>query len=351
MSVSTATLQLVLEAENLADAALGDLTTGLDKVATKASSVAGKISGAFGRLGGAMSQALGQSVEQLAQGGDLGTVLAGTGAMMAGEVAQEFLPELIQKIAGSSVVAALAAPLGALGTAAGGLISAAIPIGMALLPVLLVAAIVAAITVLIVNEQIRNQVVGFATGLVGTLLGALSSALGALVDVIGRGFALAWDFVIKGVLPFILQLVALWLSLPGRIAGLGAELVTTIVNGLSSLPGRVADLVASAFRSLKIDVGPFHISGGGITVDLPKIDLPHFAGGVAGFGGGYAVVGERGPEVVRLPRGSDVIPNGGTAAPSSAGGFRVVGISERELLDIVDRGLFVKLQRSAATLG
>lgn len=37
--------------------------------------------------------------------------------------------------------------------------------------------------------------------------------------------------------------------------------------------------------------------------------LPKFANGVTNFGGGMALVGERGPEIVRLPSGSDVIPN------------------------------------------
>ncbi len=37
--------------------------------------------------------------------------------------------------------------------------------------------------------------------------------------------------------------------------------------------------------------------------------IPGFAGGVTGYSGGLALVGERGPELVRLPRGSDVIPN------------------------------------------
>jgi len=40
-----------------------------------------------------------------------------------------------------------------------------------------------------------------------------------------------------------------------------------------------------------------------------KISLPRFADGVTNFGGGLAIVGERGPELVNLPRGSDVIPN------------------------------------------
>jgi Skp family chaperone for outer membrane proteins len=38
--------------------------------------------------------------------------------------------------------------------------------------------------------------------------------------------------------------------------------------------------------------------------------VPRFAEGVRNFGGGMAIVGERGPEMVRLPGGSDVIPNG-----------------------------------------
>lgn len=37
--------------------------------------------------------------------------------------------------------------------------------------------------------------------------------------------------------------------------------------------------------------------------------FPGFAGGVSNFSGGMALVGERGPEIVNLPRGSDVIPN------------------------------------------
>jgi len=36
---------------------------------------------------------------------------------------------------------------------------------------------------------------------------------------------------------------------------------------------------------------------------------PRFATGVENFHGGWALVGERGPELVNLPRGSDVIPN------------------------------------------
>lgn len=60
---------------------------------------------------------------------------------------------------------------------------------------------------------------------------------------------------------------------------LGGKFVSGFIAALASLPGKVADAVANAFRQLKVDVGPFHISGGGITIDLPRVELPSFATG------------------------------------------------------------------------
>jgi hypothetical protein len=39
------------------------------------------------------------------------------------------------------------------------------------------------------------------------------------------------------------------------------------------------------------------------------------------------------------------------ALGNAAGGVRIAGVSERELLDMVDRGLYFRLQRAAPTLG
>lgn len=51
----------------------------------------------------------------------------------------------------------------------------------------------------------------------------------------------------------------------------------------------------------------------------PGPRIPGFAGGVENFGGGWAMVGERGPELAHLPRGTDIYPSGsgpsGGAAP------------------------------------
>jgi phage-related tail protein len=44
-----------------------------------------------------------------------------------------------------------------------------------------------------------------------------------------------------------------------------------------------------------------------------------FATGVRNFGGGTAIVGERGPELVQLPAGANVVPNGQLNAMQSGG--------------------------------
>ena len=67
--------------------------------------------------------------------------------------------------------------------------------------------------------------------------------------------------------------------------------IKTALNGLLSLVARVK----SAIRSIPRIPNPLGV-------------LPGFASGVTNFRGGAAIVGERGPELVNLPRGSSVIP-------------------------------------------
>ena len=72
-----------------------------------------------------------------------------------------------------------------------------------------------------------------------------------------------------------------------------------------------------------VAVGPFDWNG------LNLSTIPRLAVGTRGFGGGWAMLGERGPELARLPRGSDVF----TAAQSRdllAGGSGRVGPAHRQ---------------------
>lgn len=76
-----------------------------------------------------------------------------------------------------------------------------------------------------------------------------------------------------------------------------------------------------------------------ITSQLSKTKA--FATGVRNFGGGTALVGERGPELVQLPKGSNVVPNGNLNAMSiNQGGnvtFEIDGMKLRGVLARADK--------------
>ena len=130
----------------------------------------------------------------------------------------------------------------------------------------------------------------------------------------------------------------------------GQGMVTGIVAGLAGLARALSDAISAAIGSINVNVGPFHLSAAGFHVDppsLPSISLPGFAGGTTFAPGGAAIVGERGPELVTLPRGAQVLPLlGGGAAGLAAGNARggvvvnVTGnylLAEQDLADLAER--------------
>ncbi len=66
--------------------------------------------------------------------------------------------------------------------------------------------------------------------------------------------------------------------------------------------------------------------------------LPHFASGVQNFSGGLALVGEDGPELLDLPRGSSVIPNrllgGGSSVTFMPGAIAISGVLATDQVQI-----------------
>jgi hypothetical protein len=93
---------------------------------------------------------------------------------------------------------------------------------------------------------------------------------------------------------------------------------------------------------INFDKGPIHIHA---TV------IPAFANGVRNFGGGMALVGERGPEIVTLPRGSNVYANG--TGPGAGGGNVYVTVQASGLVDpqTTARLIQTELRRLKRTLG
>lgn len=100
--------------------------------------------------------------------------------------------------------------------------------------------------------------------------------------------------------------------------GPGADAMSNFVQGLSdSLPGLTSALapilteISGLFGSA-VTASATAAATGAILSGPP---VPHFAAGVTNFGGGVALVGEYGPEIVDLPRGSSVYPHG-TSGPT-----------------------------------
>jgi hypothetical protein len=131
----------------------------------------------------------------------------------------------------------------------------------------------------------------------------------------------------------------------GKIAGaFGLGQMGTRANPMFT---KSADLVAlnadkvagfsdtnGLFGAMKSIPSPTSSGGGGFLSGLLKTVIPFipgFADGTTGFGGGLALVGERGPELVNLPGGSTVTPNG--KMPSFGGGPLSIHVDARGTSD------------------
>lgn len=335
-----ATLTLVIAARNIAGNAIGQVNKQIGTIGTNAATAAGRFAQSFERAGSTAAAGLGAVVSGALGSGDFTAALQSAGANAAGYFAENMGNNLLLKLGASGLVATLGATLSAAGAAIGGLIAAAIPIGMAALPFLLIGAIIAAIAVLIVNEDIRNKVLGFAGGVIGFIVDGLAKLPGILIDLFGK----AWDALLKAVVVF------------------GPQLVQTIIGGLISLPGKIVSAITDAFSHLKIDVGPFHIRSSGITIDLPNLGpdagkagltyqqahglTGHAAGGWAGLRGPeLSMLGERGPEFVLSQPMLRALAGARGADP----GYEAVAISRRDIERMVDQHLYFAIRRAAPT--
>jgi hypothetical protein len=137
--------------------------------------------------------------------------------------------------------------------------------------------------------------------------------IGALVGVVAYAIITNWNGVRDTV-------IAVTAAIGGALAQAGQY--------FRGLPPVVQAAMASVGQSILTAMGPLGmfirlamqaydtisnlsraIGGKDLNAKLHSLKIPGFATGVENFSGGLAVVGERGPELVNLPRGSSVIPN------------------------------------------
>jgi phage-related protein len=140
------------------------------------------------------------------------------------------------------------------------------------------------------------------------LVSVLTVAVQFLIDVFGN----FWTFIseqfaagqrfFQGLLDFITGVFTgnweqAWSGLGDMVGGVFDGIVSSAKFALRSVRSVVNTLIG-AYNTANDIAG------------LPDISpIPAFASGVRNFSGGLAVVGERGPELVNLPRGSDVYSN------------------------------------------
>lgn len=152
-------------------------------------------------------------------------------------------------------------------------------------------------------------------GLVIENWGAIRGAFTAAVEGIKAGADKVWGFL-KTAFSWtpLGMIIDNWGAIEGFFKGLPEKIGNALstVGDFLSAPFRagfnmVSNLWNKTIGSLDVDL-PSFLGGGHI--GFPK--LPTFANGVQNFVGGLALVGEHGPELANLPRGTNITPAGPT---------------------------------------
>lgn len=302
-----------------------------------------------------LGNTISNSIMNLATGGSVGDVVAAAFLSMGVGLASSLVVGFAQKIVDSAFVQAALSAIGAIvgpvlaaastiGTTIGTVISTAAAVAMAIWPALLVAAIVAGIVFLFNNPEIVNNILKFA----GEVLANLGRGLARLGKMLGDLFGMAWQLVVDAVKWYVQQVVNFWLGLPGFIA---------------SLPGKIADVFRTAFNwVLSIVKGIV-----GHVIDVIKGIIQHVKDALAwlaklpnalrGKNVGHDPIGDflfgtNMPSSIQMPSSLQMPTQKTTQAPTGGGGssgFMIQGVSEKDIVDMVDRGLFFRLRRAAAT--
>lgn len=147
----------------------------------------------------------------------------------------------------------------------------------------------------VISPELIPAIKTLASFVGGVLFIGFANVLGQL-----QGFIRAISLIIE----FVTTLMGKFIELNKTLRSLGESFQANVFDRLSKMGGAL---------------GGFF---GGL-----KSFLPGFASGVTNFRGGLAVVGERGPELVNLPRGSDVISNKDISSIAGTAGSSTVTVN------------------------
>lgn len=105
--------------------------------------------------------------------------------------------------------------------------------------------------------------------------------------------------------------------------------------------------IMSSVLGLITQLGSIGLFGSKLATRINTPKIPAYAGGTSFHAGGMALVGERGPELVELPRGASVIPNG----QSGGGGQTSISVEASPYFDVRVNGQIVQAAPLLAAAG
>jgi hypothetical protein len=333
MSSSTAELTLIVKAQNLAETELAKVRASLGKITVTAKTVAQDVANAFKDVGRRIGRQLGNLATDILSGGSITNNLVMLGATMAGAVVEglsaHLIPMMLSKIAASATFAPIVAAFAAGGVTAATAFDAAVAITMAALPFVILAAAVAALVFLATHPEARQK----AREVALMIIGAIGEGLKALGKIMYDRFVTGFGMVVTAVRTAMNDVLTEVRRIVGKIVDTILFIPRAVDKALKSLDilGAAGQNIARAnSRGLfdKKDIGG-NAEGGWVGLKGPELSW----------------LGEKGPEYV--------VPNHrlGDMGGKGTSGFTIQGVSERDIIDMVDRGLYFKLRRAAPTAG
>lgn len=237
------------------------------------------------------------------------------------------------------------------------------PIGLA------IAAIVAIIAAAWALYENWDSVVGFLGGLWDGFVDLLSAAWDGIKSVFNAGvdfvtmlieawwnwqqmkvdLALSiWDAFRSGVAMIWDGVVSIFQGAWDAIRGIWDSITGLVSSGFDAIAGPIQSLINL--------IGNLGSAAGSIG----QFSIPGFASGTLSAPGGLAIVGEEGPELINLPRGSRVFSNRdtqsmlGSNSVTNSFSFTLNGVDEKSARQIaaeVESAITHKMQRASSRMG
>lgn len=165
----------------------------------------------------------------------------------------------------------------------------------------------------IIINAVVNWVRGFFNGFANWWNG-FWHAIGAFIsNVWNNGIvapirnAINWvvNFIRLGLMGLHIVWGNIWNGLIGIVRNVMDGVIGAVQNGING----AIDIVNGLIGAFNTVAGLVHIH----VSTIPHVSLPHFATGTGDAPGGFAVVGENGPEIMNVPRHSMITPHGRAA--------------------------------------